>query len=184
MATTTAVREAFTNDAPATDNIKPFTPQLTIPIGTRISQVAFSSDGSHLVISAETGGGLAVYETQALLAGNTQSTFELGTDQMAIRALVPNPDPESASLFAVVTTNGDLMMADMKTRSFVNAQGGKVLKSGVSCVSWSNKGKQLVAGLGNGSALQMTPQGVAKAEIPRPPDLEGEQHGEIFRLAY
>lgn len=177
IASTESVRDAFKANAPSGGDIKPFQPQLTLQIGTRISQVAFSSDESVLVISAEVGGGLAVYDVQALLQGNTQSTFELATGGASVRALVPNPATTSAELFAVVTTNGDLMIANMKTQQLNAGPNGQVMKNGVSCVTWSNKGKQLVAGLGNGSASQMTPEGVGKAEIPKPEGLDGNQHG-------
>jgi nucleoporin NUP159 len=80
-------------------------------------------------------------------------------------------------LFGAVTTNGELLMANLKTRSLVRGPGGPVLKAGVSCVSWSNKGKQVVAGLADGTAYQMTPEGEGKANIPRSPDIEGNQHG-------
>ncbi|KAL2058852.1 hypothetical protein ABVK25_000144 [Lepraria finkii] len=174
IAGTDSVRQAFS--ASADGNIKPYTPQLTIPIGMRVSQVAFSADEDFLVLSAETGGGLAVYEVQALIQGNTQSTFQLPTNGAALRALVPNPTPETAELFAVVTTNGELLMANLKTRQFLNGSQGQVLKDGVSYVSWSTQGKQLVVGLGNGTLCQMTPKGEMKGEIPRPPALEGDQH--------
>lgn len=122
---------------------------------------------------------MAVYDVQALEQGSTQSAFELSTNGTPLRALVPNPTPEKAELFAVVTINGELLMANFKTRQILNGSNGQVLKDGVSCVSWSNKGKQLVAGLGNGTAFQMTPEGAGKAEIPRPLALEGDQHSTI-----
>lgn len=177
IASTESVRQAFTAEGQVGSDIKPYSPQLTIPIGTRVSQVAFSADENYLAISAEVGGGLAVYDVQALMQGTTQSAFELPTNGTSLRALVPNPTPERAELFAVVTANGELLMANFKTRQILSGPNGHVMKDGVSCVSWSNKGKQLVAGLGNGSAFQMTPEGAGKAEIPRPLMLEGDQHG-------
>ncbi|KAJ3472570.1 hypothetical protein NLG97_g10881 [Lecanicillium saksenae] len=57
-------------------------------------------------------------------------------------------------------------MANLRERQVSNA-----LKSQVSCISWSAKGKQLVAGLGDGSIYQMTPEGQGKAEIPKPPSI-------------
>ena len=175
VASTETVRAAFSAEGDVKN--KPFTPQLTLPIGTRISQVAFSADESALILSAEHGGGLAIYETQNLLQGSTSSAFELATGGAALRALAPNPSTANAHLLAIVTTNGDLMVADMKTRQFVNTANGQVLKSGVSCVSWSKQGKQLMAGLGDGSAAQMTPEGVGKAEIPKPQDVGSGSHG-------
>lgn len=177
IARTESVRQAFAAPGPAGNDVKPFTPQLTIPIGMRISQVAFSADENFLVISAESGGGLAVYEVLSIMQGNTQTAFELSTNGIALRALSPNPTPEKAELFAAVTTKGDLLMANIKTRQLLNGANGPIMKNGVSCVSWSNRGKQLVAGLGNGTTFQMTPEGEGKAEIARPPGLEGDQHG-------
>lgn len=174
------MREAFTANHNTAPDIRPFTPQLTLQLGTRISQVVFSSDESILVASAEMGGGLAVYEVQSLLQGNTQSAFEMATNGVSVRSLVPNPAPATAEAFAIVTAKGDLMIANMKTKEYVAGQNGPLLKDGVSCLSWSSKGKQLVAGLGNGTCLQMTPDGQKKAEIPRPPRLEGDQHGRLI----
>ncbi len=158
-------------------NTKPFTPQLTLNVGMRVSQVAFSADESFLVLSAESGGGLAVYDVQSLMQGATESAFQLTTNGTALRALLPNPTPEKAELFAAVSTTGQLLMANLKIREFLSGPQGQVLKDGVSCVSWSARGKQLIAGLGNGMCYQMTPEGEGKAEIPLPPGLDGDQHG-------
>ena len=161
------------------NNIKAFTPQATISV-PRVSQVAFSADENYLVICAESGGGLAVYDVQAMLQGNKDSAFQLATNGVAVRALAPNPAQESAHFFSIVLVNGQLLLANLKDRQLVNGPNGPILKEGVSCVSWSARGKQLVAGLGNGTAFQMTPEGVGKAEIPRPPQLQGDQHGKWY----
>ncbi|SLM35340.1 WD40/YVTN repeat-like-containing domain [Lasallia pustulata] len=176
VASTESVRQAFTPRSSADNDVKPFSPQLTLSIGMRVSQVAFSADESFLVISAETGGGLAVYDVPALMQGSTQAAFELSTNGVSLRALTPNPTPEKAELFAAVTIKGDLMMANLKSRQFLSSPTGQTMKDGVSCVSWSTRGKQLVAGLGNGTGFQMTPEGEGKAEIPRPLGLDGDQH--------
>lgn len=172
------MRQAFSAGGAADGNTKPFTPQLTLNVGMRVSQVAFSADESFLVLSAESGGGLAVYDVQSLIQGATESAFQLTTNGTALRALLPNPTPEKAELFAAVSTNGQLLMANLKNREFSSRSQGQVLKDGVSCVSWSARGKQLIAGLGNGTCYQMTPEGEGKAELPRPPSLHGDQHGE------
>ena len=182
IATTESVRQAFSENSATASDIKPFTPQLTLPVGMRVSQVAFSADESYLAISAEVGGGLAVYDVQAIMQGNTQSAFELSTNGTSLRALTPNPDAERAELFAVVNTNGQLMIANLKTRQFSSGPNEQVMKEGVSCVSWSPRGKQLVAGLGDGAGSQMTPEGEGKAEIPRPPAIEGDQHGKTWSM--
>ncbi|KAL8860591.1 MAG: hypothetical protein Q9178_002944 [Gyalolechia marmorata] len=192
IAATEAVRKAFSDKDAGDGSIKPFTPQLVLQLGTRISQVAFSADESYLVLSAEQGGGLAVYEVQSLMQGNTESTFQISTDGAALRMLLPNPTPERAELFAAVTVTGELLIANLSLRQFLNGPQGVKMKDGVSCVSWSARGKQLVAGLGNGACYQMTPEGAGKFEIPAPPDIEGDQHvsavawleNEVFLVAH
>ena len=172
-----SIRQAFSAPGVGASTIKPFTPLLTLNVGMRVSHVAFSADENYLVISAENGGGLAVYNVSALLNRGTQPAFEMSTDGISLRAMIPNPTPEKADLFALVTASGELKLVSLTNRQFVNGPHGQTLKDGVSCVSWSTRGKQLVAGLGNGVCVQMTPEGNIKAEIPRPGDLEGDQHG-------
>lgn len=176
VAYTESVRKAF--EAPG-GNRKPFQPELALPMPFRISQLAFSSDEEYLIITAENGGGLAVYEVQALLNGQTDIAFQIGTNEEAVRALVPNPAAEKGELIAVVTDQGKLMVANLKQKEFISGPNGPVMKDNVSCVSWSRLGKQLVAGLSNGTAYQMTPEGVGKADIPRPPSLSGDFHGKL-----
>lgn len=137
----------------------------------RVSHLAFTADENYLVLSAESGGGLAVYEVQSLLQGSSNSTLELPTNGESLRYLAPNPTAEKSELCAVVTTNGNLYMANFKERKMSNP-----LKSQVSCLSWSSKGKQLCAGMADGSIFQMTPEGEGKAEIPKPPN-SGDCHG-------
>lgn len=177
VAGTESVRQGFSAGSAADGNIKSFTPQLTLNVGMRVSHVAFSADESFLVLSAESGGGLAVYDVQSLMQGATESAFQLTTNGTALRTLLPNPTPEKAELFAAVSTNGQLLMANLKTREFFNGPQGQVLKDGVSCVSWSARGKQLIAGLGDGTCYQLTPEGQGKAELPRPPAIDSDQHG-------
>lgn len=187
-----AVRKAFANNDTSMGNVKNFTPQLTLQLGVRISQVAFSADETFLVLSAEEGGGLAVYEVKSLMQGNTQSAFQISTNGVALRMLLPNPTLERAELFAAVTAKGELLMANLASRQFMNGPQGMAMKEGVSCVSWSARGKQLVAGLADGTCYQMTPEGAGKANIPAPPDLEASQHvsalswleNELFLVAH
>lgn len=176
IAETKAVRDCFTGPAKIQNNIKDFTPALTIDV-PRLSQVAFNADGSYLIICAESGGGLAVYDTAALLQNKREPTFQIATEGIAVRALAPNPAPDFAHLVAVVLGGGQLMIANLQTKEFVSgANGNKAVKEGVTSVSWSNKGKQLVAGLGDGSAFQMDPAGVPKAIIKQPEKVPPNHH--------
>lgn len=97
---------------------------------------------------------------------------------------MPNPSPAGdahSTLVALVTVNGELLLADLKGGNLVAGPNGPILKTGVSSVCWSNKGKQLVAGLVDGTGYQMAPDGAQKDVIPRPPDLDGECHSEFGR---
>jgi len=174
VATTESVRQAF-SAGNSSEKVKPFTPQLTLP-APRLSQVCFTTDGKYLILSAEAGGGLAVYETQSLLQGNKEPAFSIATEGVGVRSIVPNPVADFADIVAVTLERGQLMMANLSERRFMPGQNGAVLKDGVSCVSWSNAGRNLVAGLGDGTAFQLEPSGVGKAVIPRPPAVDGGWH--------
>ncbi|KAI0430985.1 hypothetical protein F5Y09DRAFT_306352 [Xylaria sp. FL1042] len=176
VASTEAVRKAFEAPKNGDSEIRSFTPQLQVPLPIRICQLAFSADEAYLILSAEQGGGLAVYNVDAFQQGTTQSAFEIPTNGESLRALVPNPRPEKAELCAVVTNGGKLLMANLKERNFAFKGSSQILREQVSCVAWSNKGKQLVAGLGDGTICQLTPEGDVKAEIPRPPELDSSYY--------
>lgn len=139
----------------------------------RVSQLAFTADENFLILSAESGGGLAVYEVQSLLSGSTSSAFELSTNGESLLSLATNPTAEMAELCAIVTSSGNLHMANLKERKITDA-----LQNQVSCLSWSSRGKQLCAGLADGTIRQMTPEGAGQANIPRPPDLDNH-HGKL-----
>jgi nucleoporin NUP159 len=152
---------------------------MTVPVPTRISQLAFTADEQFLMVSAESGGGLAVYDVQALSQGSRQPAFELSTSGESIRQLVPNPMPELSALCAIVTNNGNLLIANLEEKQLVAGANGPVLRNQVTCASWSTKGKQLVAGRADGTVHQMTPDGTDKGQIPKPSSL-GDCHGECF----
>lgn len=139
----------------------------------RISHLAFSSDESCLVITAENGGGLAVYDVSALADGAALSPgFEIATEGVSVRHLLPNPGKEYAHVFAVILTDGKLVRANFEQRKLMpTAAGGVVLRDNVSCASWSKLGKQIIAGLADGSAVQLDWSGNEKGVVPRPPRL-------------
>ncbi|KAJ5899531.1 hypothetical protein N7495_004275 [Penicillium taxi] len=174
IGTTDSVRKAIS--APGDKaKTRSFQPQVTIPLSARPTHVAFTANDEALILASENGSQISVFQTSTLLQGNAQPAVSVPTNGASIRALVPNPDPNS-SLVALVTANGELLVADLKAGNLVSGANGPVLKTGVSSVAWSNKGKQLVAGLADGTADQMTPDGVVKAQVPRPSDLQSESH--------
>ncbi|GJC92481.1 nuclear pore complex subunit [Colletotrichum higginsianum] len=154
IASTESVRKGFEREKEGDADVRAFEPQGKLPMPMRVSQLAFTADENYLILSAESGGGLAVYEVQTLLQGGTKAAFELATNGETLRALIPNPTIEKAELCAIVTDNGNLHIANLKER-----QTSTSLKT------------QLVAGLADGTIFQMTPEGEAKGEIPRPPNV-------------
>ncbi|KKA30805.1 hypothetical protein TD95_003667 [Thielaviopsis punctulata] len=164
---TDTVRKAF--EAPSEDDseIRPVEPLVTIPISMRLSQVAFTSDEIYLLVASETGSSVTAYEVDSLIKGDQSSAFEISTSGPLL-TMCPNVAVEKAELCAVVTDRGDLHMINTKSKTISN-----VLVSDVSSVSWSTKGKQLVAGRKDGTIHQLTPEGEIKAQIPCPDGLEG-----------
>lgn len=180
VATTESVRKAIESASGGEDTkTKPFQPQSTIPLPARPTHVAFTASDDALILATENGSQITIFQTDTLLQGNAQPALSVSTNGATIRSLAPNPDP-SSTLVALVTVNGELLIADLKAGNLVSGASGSVLRTGVSCVAWSNKGKQLVAGMANGSADQLTPDGTQKAQLPRPSDLEGECHGRLI----
>ncbi|KAJ5959601.1 Nuclear pore complex protein [Penicillium vulpinum] len=176
ISTTDVIRKSI--EAPAGEDMektRPFQPIATIPLPSRPTHVAFTSDDNGLILALENSPTISVFDTNTLAQGNTQPVVSIPTNGVSLRALTPNPDP-SSTLVALVTVNGELLIADVKSGTIIPGPNGPVLKDGVSCASWSNKGKQLVAGLADGTGYQMTPDGTKKAEVPRPSDLEGDCH--------
>jgi nucleoporin NUP159 len=175
LAQTSTVRNAFHAPQDGTDTVKPVKPEFSISM-PRLSHIAFSADESVLVASPEQGGGIAAYQVSQLTSGNTSPAMQLSTNNTSLRALVPNPAADTSNLFAAVTTNGELLVADLNSGALAQGPAGSVLKSGVSCVSWSNKGKALVAGLGDGTATQMKADGTVMAEIPKSTSIPANMH--------
>ncbi|RMD43979.1 hypothetical protein DV735_g1149, partial [Chaetothyriales sp. CBS 134920] len=169
LATTDRVRTALqsTNKNKA-QKTRDFEPNITIS-KPGLGHVVFSSTDDVLVVSSQHNGGLEAYQLSSLLDGNHKPKVTVSTGQL--RALVPNPNPDKAALFAAVTDKGELLLADLGSGTLVESKSSSstVFRSDVSCVSWSNGGKQLVAGLANGTAIQLkADDGSVTAEIPKP----------------
>ncbi|KAL5343629.1 hypothetical protein BJX70DRAFT_116496 [Aspergillus crustosus] len=196
VATTEAIRAAISADT-GKDKVKtkPFQPLATIPLPGRPTHIAFASGDSALVLATERGPQLSVFEAGSLLQPNAQPAIAIPTNGATFRTIAPNPaQPEDshASLVALVTTGGELLIADLKAGNLLSGPSGNILKTGVSSVCWSNKGKQLIAGLADGTGYQMTPEGAQKDIIPRPSDLSEPCHvssvawleNDVFLMVY
>ncbi|RPB06087.1 hypothetical protein L873DRAFT_1797013 [Choiromyces venosus 120613-1] len=166
---TSSLREAFTNTS---EKIAPYNSRISLSLPTNISHVAFTVDESHLVLGSSSGG-LAIYLVNdfSSAGGDLKPVFELGTDGISLREVKPNP--EVPELVAIVTSAGEVRMINISTRDFEkNSNGDVVLKNEASTVSWSQRGKQIVCGMGDGTGWQMTPQGEVKAVLPSVPGLK------------
>ncbi|KAL2809659.1 hypothetical protein BJX63DRAFT_445164 [Aspergillus granulosus] len=180
IASTQSVRAAISADT-GKDKVKtkPFQPQATISLPGRPTHIAFASTDTALVLATENGSHLSIFETGTLLQPNVQPALSIPTNGATFRFIAPNPaqgEESHASLVALVTTAGELLIADLKAGNLLSGSNGNILKSGVSSVCWSKKGKQLVAGLVDGTGYQMSPDGAQKDLIPRPPDLTDPCH--------
>lgn len=181
LATTKSIREAIAANTGSGAKTKPFQPQGRVSLSSRPTHVSFCAADNALVVATESHNQIVAYDAATLGNENPQPRISIQING-TLRSLAPNPAPESESLssfVALVTVNGDLLLADLKAGSLVNGPSGPVFRSGVASVAWSNKGKQMVAGLADGSCVQLDPKGIVKAEIPRPPALEGSKYGEF-----
>ncbi|KIW90392.1 uncharacterized protein Z519_09037 [Cladophialophora bantiana CBS 173.52] len=174
ISSTTKIREAFQSPQPEKTQTRPFQPEIKLPY-PRVSHVAFSCDESVLVISPSTGG-IVAFQAESLQKGSMNPALEISTDGQNLRIVAPNPVVESAEMFAVITANGDLMLLDLKAGAIKSGGEGNVLKRGASCLSWSNRGKQLVAGMADGTAIQMKPDGTVVASIPKSTSIPADSH--------
>ncbi|KAL5000380.1 hypothetical protein BDV10DRAFT_162615 [Aspergillus recurvatus] len=196
VASTESVRAAISaENGKEKVKTKPFQPQATISLPGRPTHIAFASGDSALVLATENGSQLSVFDTGSLLQLNAHPAISIPTNGATFRTIAPNPaqaeDPHS-SIVALVTNAGELLIADLKAGNLVTGPNGNILKTDVSSVGWSNKGKQLVAGLVDGAGYVMTPGGVQMDLIPKPSDLTDPCHvssiawleNDVFLMVY
>ena len=165
LASTEKVRKAFQEKAGEWDVISDFAPDAKMPV-PKLRHVAFSSEGDFLVISAEEGGGLAVFDPTQILKQNFKPGNEIATDKQPVRSLLPNPTPEMEHIFAAILDNGKLCLIDV-----VKGASHTIREEGVVCASWSTKGKAIAVGLKDGTGVLYLNDGTQKGVIPRPPNI-------------
>ncbi|KAK4950582.1 hypothetical protein LTR66_013919, partial [Elasticomyces elasticus] len=172
------------------EDVRECAPLVTIRC-KRPAHVAFASDESCLVVAEEESTQLEAYSTAALASRQVQKAVTINTNA-PLRAVAPNPSPAEARYFAVINTNGQLLIADLAAGELVQQSGTPILLNSASCVTWSNKGKQVMVGRGDGTATQMKPDGSVVATMARPDSLPSGCHVEqiawidndLFYLAY
>lgn len=142
----------------------------------RLTHVAFASNETCLVIAEQGSAEIVAYDVKGLLAGNQKFKITLSTNA-PIRAVLPNPDPVQAHLFALLNTKGQVLLANLQGKAELQSGvNGPVLAENATCLAWSTKGKQLIAGKANGTAVQLKPDGTIVANIPKPVALPEDCH--------
>src|SRR5690606_4085461 len=150
-----------------------YTPSYSVPLPAKVSHVTFDSAEKYLLVGTQSGDlvGYNVADLANLSPGKEPTpAFEASTGAN-LREIKPNPAVESSHLVAVVTADGSFRMLDLNTKGFTGGQ-GNILKNNVTTVCWSQRGKQIICGLADGSCAQLKPDGTGTAIIPKMPDLE------------
>lgn len=125
------------------------------------------------MILGASSGGLAIYSVDSLSNDQNTPLFEVGTEGLPLHEIRPNPNPEYAHLITILTKDGSVRILNLDQRAFAPGKQGDVLRTGVSTTTWSQRGKQIICGLTDGSCVQIKPEGDQQAEIPKPPGLTG-----------
>lgn len=142
----------------------------------RLTHVAFASDEACLVVAEQASPQIVAYDVKGLVAGDTNLKVALSTNA-PVRTVAPNPDPSQAHLFALLNTDGQLLLANLQGNAeLVSGANGPVLAEGVACLAWSTKGKQILAGKADGTAIQVKPDGTVVASIPKPESVPKDCH--------
>lgn len=122
-------------------------------------------------MSGEASGGLSVYRVDDLLNKKTEPVANISTGEQPLRTLTPNPEAsEFGHQFAVVLENGQLALFDAE-----NGDMWTLPHDNVTCIGWSTKGKALIAGLQNGTAILYKTVGGTPGIlglVPLPPDVD------------
>ncbi|KAF3313337.1 hypothetical protein TWF173_006076 [Orbilia oligospora] len=158
VARTSTLRAAFKNTATVNGNTLPFQPECIIPMSLRLSHIAFTSDGTYLLLAAQLGG-IAVYLVDDILSkGNSvQPQSQINTGPLL--EMKPIPTVADAEKVCIVVGSGwgqggSVGIVDLKTTKV-----HENLKTGVTTVSWSPKGKQIICGGSLGGLAWIRPDG-------------------------
>ncbi|KAI5306303.1 hypothetical protein KEM56_001488 [Ascosphaera pollenicola] len=183
-----SVKQAFF--AETDSKCKPYKAQLEIPVQQRISHVAFTADEANLLVVTQDDVGILVYNTSDLLQNQVQVVTNVPLPGIRLCCFFVNPSTAFNSLSAGVTYDGELLVIDLSVPD-PQARVARGLLDLCITLSWSRKGKQLVAGRMDGTLVQMTPQGAYKALIPHPAHLDSRHvsavlwlYVDVFLVAY
>ncbi|KAF3921917.1 hypothetical protein ABW20_dc0101517 [Dactylellina cionopaga] len=169
VARTSTLRGAFKNTSAANGNFLPFQPECIIPMSIRLSHIAFTSDGNYLLLGAQLGG-IAVYSVDDILSKGSQVQPLSQITTGPLLEMKPIPTAASAEKVCIVvgsgwSQGGTVCMVDVKTQQIQPN-----LKSGVTTVCWSPKGKQIICGGSGGGLAWIKPDGTEADVVPGVPN--------------
>ncbi|KAF3929164.1 hypothetical protein AA313_de0201443 [Arthrobotrys entomopaga] len=179
VARTSTLRAAFKNTSAANGNFIPFQPECIIPMSIRLSHIAFTSDGNYLLLGAQLGG-IAVYSVEDILSkGNdVQPQSQITTGPLLEMKPIPTvADAEKVCILVGSgwSQGGTVGLVDVKKQT---VQGN--LKSGVTTVSWSPKGKQIICGGSSGGLAWIKHDGTEADVVPGIPNFTNHFVSSIF----
>ncbi|KAK6544312.1 hypothetical protein TWF694_001012 [Orbilia ellipsospora] len=179
VARTSTLRAAFNNTSAANGNFIPFQPECIIPMSIRLSHIAFTSDGNYLLLGAQLGG-IAVYSVEDILSkgNNVQPQSQITTGPLLEMKPIPTvTDAEKVCILVGSgwSQGGTVGLVDIKKQS---VQGN--LKSGVTTVSWSPKGKQIICGGSGGGLAWIRHDGSEADVVPGVPNFPNHFVSSIF----
>ncbi|OCF34018.1 hypothetical protein I316_04364 [Kwoniella heveanensis BCC8398] len=147
------------------------TPIQIIPLSARPVWIRLAMNEERLVVATNNGSGIHLFHLKDIVAGNTDPYHSFTSDiPTHLLDVLPNPSPSTAdqlSRYVTLLGSEGFVIADIEERRLLAPVTGPF-----TCGDWSAKGKQIVLGEPTGKLLQYTPEGVSKAEIPSPPDLD------------
>ncbi|KAJ6261034.1 hypothetical protein Dda_3699 [Drechslerella dactyloides] len=179
VARTSTLRAAFQNKSTANANVLPFQPECTIPMSIRLSHVAFTSDGNYLLLGAQLGG-IAIYSVDDILSKGNAVQPQSQVTTGPLLEMKPIPTVAGAEKVCILVGSawgqgGAVGILDVKTQQ---VQGN--LKTGVTSICWSPKGKQIICGGSEGGLAWIKPDGTEADVVPGVPNYPNHFVSSIF----
>ncbi|TYJ58262.1 hypothetical protein B9479_001088 [Cryptococcus floricola] len=156
------------NEAPPGGKTLPeIAPVQTVSLPARPVWIRSAMNEERLVVATANGAGIFVWNLKDIIAGSTNPLHSFSTNIPShLLNVLPNPSSDSLGRLVALVANEGLVMADIEEGKLMPPVAGPF-----SSACWSQKGKQILVGKPSGELVQYTPDGVAKAEIPHPPNL-------------
>ncbi|WVQ76614.1 hypothetical protein IAR50_006287 [Cryptococcus sp. DSM 104548] len=161
------VHKAIKEAPPGGKTLPDIAPVQTVPLPARPVWIRSAMNEERLIVATVNGAGIFVWSLKDIMAGSTNplQSFTANIPNHLLNVL-PNPSLDSLGRLVALVANEGLVMADIEEGKLMPPVSGPF-----SSACWSQKGKQILVGKPTGELVQYTPDGIAKAEIPCPPNL-------------